>query len=66
MTAQRSGIPSAVLVTALLVLPLLLVTLASLPALLVLPFLPRGAARADRLVRQLSCWTGRLMPAPSR
>ncbi|MFC8012795.1 hypothetical protein [Streptomyces cinereoruber] len=37
--------------------PLLLVTLASLPALLVLPFRRERAAHAQAMVRQLSAWT---------
>ncbi|GAB7033646.1 hypothetical protein AB0G35_04235 [Streptomyces sp. NPDC021749] len=45
------------LTAALLVLPLLLVTLASVPALVVLPFLPDGSRRADRIIRQLIIWT---------
>lgn len=43
--------------SALLALPLLLVTLACLPALTVLPFLPDGTRRATGIVRQLICWT---------
>ncbi|GGR42884.1 hypothetical protein GCM10010497_52830 [Streptomyces cinereoruber] len=37
--------------------PLLLVTLAFLPALLVLPFRRERAAHAQAMVRQLSVWT---------
>ncbi|MFE0777162.1 hypothetical protein [Streptomyces sp. NPDC058861] len=37
--------------------PLLLVTLALLPALLVLPFRRERAAHAQAMVRQLSAWT---------
>ncbi|WP_432123457.1 hypothetical protein [Streptomyces sp. S1] len=37
--------------------PLLLVTLAFLPALLVLPFRHERAAHAQAMVRQLSAWT---------
>ncbi|MFC8899229.1 hypothetical protein [Streptomyces cinereoruber] len=37
--------------------PLLLVTLAFLPALLVLPFRRERAAHAQAMVRQLSAWT---------
>ncbi|MET8955466.1 hypothetical protein [Streptomyces sp. NPDC004533] len=46
-----------VLVVAFLVLPLVLVTVASLPALLVLPLLKGGATRAQRIVGQLVSWT---------
>ncbi|MFC8291195.1 hypothetical protein ACFUJ0_13810 [Streptomyces sp. NPDC057242] len=49
--AQRGLI---VLVSAV---PLLLVTLALLPALLVLPFRRERAAHAQAMVRQLDAWT---------
>ncbi|TVL91878.1 hypothetical protein [Streptomyces sp. SAJ15] len=52
----------AVAVAALLVPALLLVTVASLPALALLPFWPAGGARAERIVRQLICWTRALSP----
>ncbi|NBE54533.1 hypothetical protein [Streptomyces boluensis] len=45
------------LTAAVLVLPLLLVTVASLPALAVLPFLRDGELRTERLLRQLVGWT---------
>ncbi|KOX31587.1 MULTISPECIES: hypothetical protein [unclassified Streptomyces] len=45
--------------------PLLLVTLAFLPALLVLPFRRGRAAHAQAMVRQLSTWT-RVLPLSSR
>ncbi|MEU1405940.1 MULTISPECIES: hypothetical protein [Streptomyces] len=53
-------VPSAAL-RALLVLPLLLATLACLPALVVLPFLRNGGARTERIVRQLIAWTRTLV-----
>ncbi|MER5706320.1 MULTISPECIES: hypothetical protein [Streptomyces] len=42
-------------------LPLLLVTLAFVPALLVLPFRRERAAHAQAMVRQLSAWTRALL-----
>ncbi|MCB8905832.1 MULTISPECIES: hypothetical protein [unclassified Streptomyces] len=45
------------LIVLVAILPLLLVTLAFLPALLVLPFRRERAAHADAMVRQLSAWT---------
>lgn len=42
-------------------LPLLLVTLAFVPALLVLPFRRERAGHADAMVRQLSAWTRTLL-----
>lgn len=36
---------------------LILVAVASVPALLILPFVPRAADRADRLVGRLTSWT---------
>jgi len=45
------------LVVALLLLPLLLVTISSLPAVAVLPFLPGGVERVQKLVTQLVGWT---------
>ncbi|MEU7027840.1 hypothetical protein AB0A60_14260 [Streptomyces sp. NPDC046275] len=41
--------------------PLLLVTLAFLPALLVLPFRRDRAAHAQAMVRQLAAWTRALL-----
>jgi len=46
-----------VLVVALALIPLLLVTIGSLPAVAVLPFLPGGADRVHKLVDQLAGWT---------
>jgi hypothetical protein len=46
-----------VLVVALTLIPLLLVTIGSLPAVAVLPFLPGGADRVQKLVDQLAAWT---------
>ncbi|WP_318212078.1 MULTISPECIES: hypothetical protein [unclassified Streptomyces] len=45
------------LIVLVAILPLLLVTLAFVPALLVLPFRRERAAHADAMVRQLSAWT---------
>ncbi|WP_306329325.1 hypothetical protein [Streptomyces venezuelae] len=41
--------------------PLLLVTLAFVPAFLVLPFRRERAAQAEAMVRQLSAWTRGLL-----
>ncbi|MFC8512557.1 hypothetical protein [Streptomyces sp. NPDC057257] len=46
-----------VLIVLLALLPLLVVTLASVPALAVLPFFPRHSIRARGIVRQLIEWT---------
>lgn len=46
-----------VLIVFLALLPLLVVTLAYVPALVLLPFVPTGAARVHGMVRQLSSWT---------
>jgi hypothetical protein len=43
------------------VIPLVVVTLASTPALLVLPFLPGHSARAQAITRQLTSWTRTLL-----
>ncbi|ROR45076.1 dTMP kinase [Kitasatospora cineracea] len=56
----------AVAVVALLAPPLLLAAVASLPALVLLPFLPGGDRRAERLMRQLMLWTARLVDAGRR
>lgn len=55
----------ACLVVTVLALPLLLATLASLPALAVLPFLREGGVRAERIISQLTYWTG-VLAQPSR
>ncbi|CAM5230919.1 MULTISPECIES: hypothetical protein [Streptomyces] len=46
-----------VLVVLCAIVPLLVVTLACTPALVVLPFLPAHSARATAIVRQLIAWT---------
>ena len=46
-----------VLVVALILIPLLLVTIGSLPAVAVLPFLPGGVDRVQKLVGGLVAWT---------
>ncbi|MFE9256475.1 hypothetical protein [Streptomyces sp. NPDC006879] len=46
-----------VLVVAVLSLPLVLVTLASLPAVAVLPLLRGDGSKARRIVEQLTSWT---------
>ncbi len=45
------------LVTALCLLPLLMVTVCCIPALVVLPFWPTGHARATELLLQLKEWS---------
>lgn len=42
-------------------IPLLVVTVASVPALLVLPFLPSHSTRAQVIMRQLTSWTRALL-----
>ncbi|MCZ0981682.1 hypothetical protein O1L60_29800 [Streptomyces diastatochromogenes] len=49
------------LIVLVAILPLLLVTLAFVPALLVLPFRRERAGHAHAMVRQLSAWTGTLL-----
>ena len=51
------GNTNRVAVTALALLPLLLVTVCCIPALIVLPFLPDGPDRADVLITRLTAWT---------
>lgn len=46
-----------VLIVALMLIPLLLVTISCLPALVILPFLPGGVDRARKLIAQLITWT---------
>ncbi|MGW6123340.1 hypothetical protein ACWFRF_30170 [Nocardia sp. NPDC055165] len=53
--ALLHGAPRLALVTVALV-PLLIIVLASVPALLVLPFLPDGTDRSLRLIRTLITW----------
>lgn len=45
------------LIVLLAQLPLFVVTLASVPALALLPFFPRHSVRAQAIVRQLISWT---------
>lgn len=46
-----------VLVTALMAVPLVLVTVSLMPALVVLPLLPDGTRRAQALLGRLTAWT---------
>ncbi|MFF3912926.1 hypothetical protein ACFYZB_05445 [Streptomyces sp. NPDC001852] len=46
-----------VLVVLIALMPLLVVTLACTPALVILPFLPRHSARSTVILRQLAAWT---------
>jgi hypothetical protein len=54
------------LVVALAITPLLLVALASLPALLFLPFSATGASRAAAITRQFVAWTTAILHGSSR
>ncbi|MEU6986014.1 hypothetical protein ABZ946_21675 [Streptomyces sp. NPDC046324] len=49
------------LIVAFALLPLLVVTLAFVPALLVLPFRRSRAAQTQAMVRQLTAWTRALL-----
>ncbi|KDN86137.1 hypothetical protein [Kitasatospora cheerisanensis] len=66
LTGRLFDAAHAITVVALLTPPLLLAAVASLPALLVLPFLPGGDLRAERLMRQLMLWTTRLLDSGRR
>ncbi|MCT9084271.1 hypothetical protein [Streptomyces fulvoviolaceus] len=46
-----------VLIVLFALLPLFVVTLASVPALILLPFFPRHSAGAQAIVQQLIAWT---------
>ncbi|MFF3068896.1 hypothetical protein [Kitasatospora sp. NPDC057936] len=48
-------------VTALALVPVVMVTAATLPALVVLPLLPDGAARASALIDRLQRWTATIL-----
>ncbi|MFF0434521.1 hypothetical protein ACFYU9_20095 [Streptomyces sp. NPDC004327] len=58
---QTIRLAQRALVVLVSTLPLLLVTLALVPALLVLPFRRERAAHAQALVGQLSAWTRALL-----
>jgi hypothetical protein len=70
------GMPSSVwrllldcqrtLVVAVAITPLVLVSLASLPALLFLPFSATGAPRAVAITRQFAAWTTAILHGTSR
>ncbi|MGD0609138.1 MAG: hypothetical protein ABSA53_36865 [Streptosporangiaceae bacterium] len=49
--------PQRVVVVALILIPLLLITISSLPAVAILPFLPGGVDRVLKIVAQLIAWT---------
>lgn len=49
--------PQRVLLVALTLIPLVLVTLSTLPAFVVLPFVPGGIDRVRALTGQLIAWT---------
>ncbi|GAA2153545.1 hypothetical protein GCM10009760_51370 [Kitasatospora kazusensis] len=61
LTGKLFDAVRVVAVVALLMPPLLLAAVASLPALALLPFLPGGDLRAERMMRQLMLWTSRLL-----
>ncbi|WP_158939455.1 hypothetical protein [Streptomyces sp. NRRL S-87] len=50
-----------VLVVGLVLVPVVIVTVASVPALVVLPFSRRRSAQAAGIVRQLVAWTRALL-----
>lgn len=50
-----------VVIVALGLVPLILVTVVSLPALLVLPFFPSGLDRAGRIINCLKIWSVALL-----
>jgi hypothetical protein len=54
-----------VAVVALTLTPLLLVTIGSLPALIILPFLPGGEDRSRNIVAQLIIWTRTILKGVS-
>ena len=53
----RVGVLSRLMFALAVTVPLVVVAVASVPALLILPFFPRAADRADRLIRRLMSWT---------
>jgi hypothetical protein len=54
------------LVVALAITPLILASLASLPALVVLPFSATGAPRAAAITRQFVAWTTAILHGAGR
>lgn len=52
-----------VLLVALSLVPVIMVTVASLPALAILPFTADGARRSSDVLRQLASWTQRTLVA---
>lgn len=57
MLSFLTGLKARSLALLLAAVPLLLVTVASLPALMVLPFIPRAARRAETIVVRLASWS---------
>jgi hypothetical protein len=64
MLSSAKGI-QRVLLVALTLIPLLLVTIGTLPALIILPFLPGGVDRSGKLVAQLIIWTRTILKGAS-
>ena len=62
LTPRTVDLPRLVLALAAAV-PVLLAAVASVPALLVLPFVPSAAGRADDLLDRLARWTEALLRA---
>ncbi|WP_327289704.1 dTMP kinase [Streptomyces sp. NBC_01198] len=60
LLGRARGVQQALLV-ALLLIPLLIVTMALVPALIVLPFLKSRGAQVRSLVNQLTTWTRALL-----
>lgn len=56
-----AGWAARVLIVGLALVPVVIVTLSSVPALLVLPFSRRRSAHATAIVRQLTAWTRGLL-----
>lgn len=52
-----------VFLVALCLIPVLLVTIASLPALAVLPFTAQGAQRSSKVLLHIASWTQRTLTA---
>jgi hypothetical protein len=64
MLSSAKGI-QRVLIVALTLIPLLLVTISTLPALIILPFLPGGVDRSHKLITQLIIWTRTILKGTS-
>lgn len=61
MLLQPIALVQRTTVTALALLPAVLITVAVLPACLLLPFFPSRCRHVEELVNQLACWTSTLL-----